>query len=178
MAAILRLNRFQLFWLCEGFVGKSHLRWDGYPMMVNDVFPQLNESEFIYTYAKRDLSWYFEGDCVDETPRQYFLQMLARFNPANQYRVTMKKGREKQQVTEDAYLWDGKYYVGWNRYCDPDYVKKVEQKPYRKCRNGFCAMKEKCLRFTTFTDGDKLLDGIEKWSCDKCDLVIERDEKA
>ena len=177
MAATLRLDKFQLLWLCEGFIGKSHLRWDGYSMMVNDVFPQLNdyEREFIYTYAKRDFAWHWDGDYVDETPHQYFLQMLARFNPANQYRVTMKEGREKQQVADDAYLWDGKYYIGWNRYCAPDYIKKVEHKPFRKCQNTLCRMNKQCLRFTSYVEGmgEQMLDGPSVFSCEKCDLSIE-----
>lgn len=178
MAATLRLDRFELLWLFEGAAGKSHLRWDIYPMFVNDVFPQLNESEreAIYAYIKRDTAWLWENRSgLDETPKQYWLQVLARFNPSNQYRVTLKDGRKKQQVAEDAYLWDGKYYIGWQRYCAPEYVKKVEQKPYKKCTNRFCTARNICLRNLTHKVGDELFRDDCNWSCDKCDFLIVGD---
>jgi hypothetical protein len=178
MAATLRLDKFQLMYLLEGAVGKSHLRWDIYPMMVNDVWPQLTESEreFIFTYVKRDDSWYFcdEKQYVDETAKEYYLQMLARYNPANQYGVTMKKGRGARQIANDAYLWDGKYYVGWQRYCAPEYITKVEQKPYNKCGNVQCKMRDICLRQINFNFGDKTLDGSGVWSCENCDFLITK----
>lgn len=174
MSATLRLDRFQLMWLAEGAIGKSHLRWDIYPMMVNDVYPQLNdnEREFIFTYLKRDESWKFAKEKNDDTAKQYFLQMLARYNPANHYRVTMKEGRKKAVVADDAYLWDGKYYVGWQRYCAPEMIKKVEQKPYKKCTNRFCVAKSICLRNTEYKEGDELMADNRDWACDKCDFLI------
>ena len=173
MAATLKLDKFRLLWLLEGAVGKSHLRWDIYDMFVNDVYPQLNdnEREFIYIYAKRDLSWHFEGDFVAETPHQFFRQMLARFNPANQYKVTLKDGRKKAEVRDDAYLFDGKYYVGWQRYCAPEYIKKVERKPYKTCTNEYCSAKCKCLRFSEHKKGDDVLEG-GNFGVDKCDFMI------
>lgn len=165
MAAILSLDRFELMWLVEGAVGKSHLRWGIYDMMVNDVWPQLNdnEREFLYTYIKRDLSWHFENS-TDTTPRDYFYQMLARYNPANQYRVTLKRGREKSVVEENAYLWNDKYYVGWQRYCAPEYVKKVERKSYYICENLYCMAKDHCLRF---------LERDSKWAKTECGRGVQ-----
>jgi len=187
MAATIRLDRFQLMWLCEGFMGKSHLRWDGYPMMVNDVWPQLNdaERECIYTYVKRDTAWLWEHvSALDETPYQYWLQLLARYNPANQYIVTLKgpssqAGKRTKTEVVDAYFWDGKYYVGWNRYCASEYVKKVEQKPYNKCTNRFCGAKDRCLRHTEYKEGDTVFANDRDWPCEKCDFIIEyrEDEK-
>lgn len=175
MAATLRLDKFKLLWLCEGAMGKSHLRWDIYDMMVNDVYPQLNdnEREFIYTYLKRDTAWLWENpNGLDETPHQYWLQTLARYNPANQYVVTLKEGRKKAQTADNAYLWDGKYYVGWQRYCAPEFIKKIERKPYRKCTNDYCAARCECLRFIEHQKGDEVLEG-GLCGCDKCDLIIE-----
>ncbi len=178
MAAILTLDKFRLMWLCEGAIGKSHLRWDIYDMMVNDVWPQLNEAEreFIYAYVKRDLSWHFEGEFVDKTPHEYFMQMLARYNPANQYRVTVKDGRKKAQIVEDAYLYDGKYYIGWQRYCAPEYIKEVERKPYNKCTNRFCNARNLCLRNIEHEVGDELLRDNSDWACEKCDFIIEKED--
>ena len=173
MPAKLSLDRFQLLWLCEGAIGKSHLRWDIYPMMVNDVWPQLSdeEREILFTYIKRDESWMFSGGWgFDETPRQYYLQMLARYNPTNQYIVTLKDGRKKQ-ITDNAYKWDGKYYVGWQRYCSPENIIKVEQKPYKKCTNDWCRARQLCLRFP-YNEGDKKMWDDTKRQCDKCDFII------
>lgn len=171
MSAILNLDRFQLLWLCEGAIGKSHLRWDIYPMMVNDVFPQLSdgEREAIFTYVKRDESWKFKDD-YDKTAKEYYLKMLARYNPANQFVVTLKDGRKKQ-VIDNAYLWDGKYFVGWQRYCTPENIIKVEQKPFKKCVNHMCYAKNICLRHYTYKGGDELLDNEQRY-VNKCDLVI------
>lgn len=176
MAATLRLDKFSLMYLIEGAVGKSHLRWDIYPMMVNDVWPQLTESEreFIFTYVKRDDSWYFcdEKQYVDETAKEYYLQMLARYNPANQWVVTMKKGREKKQIADNAYWWNNRYYVGWQRYCAPEHIIKVERKPYNKCTNEQCVARNICLRNLTYKDGDKQFDDRCQWPCDHCDFLI------
>lgn len=173
MAAKLTLDRFELLWFCEGFVGKSHLRWDGYEKMVNDVFPQLNENEreCIYTYVRRDLSWHFDGKYADETPHEYFKQMLARYNPANQYKVTLKKGCKKEIV--DAYKWNDKYYVGWSNYCADEYITNIEHKPYRKCNNKFCKSNGVCVRYNDNIDiNEQYINGNSSYACDKCDLII------
>lgn len=177
MAAKLTLDKFRLMWLLEGAVGKSHLRWDIYYMFVNDVFPQLNEDEreFIYAYAKRDLSWHFEGKYVDEVPHEYFKQMLARYNPANQYKVTVQNDEETKTV--DAYLWNGRYYVGWMNYCAPEYIIDVKHLPFKVCGNKYCASRDKCLRYKEAIGVDeKERDGIRLFGCDKCDFIIERIE--
>ena len=176
--AQLHLDKFQLLWLCEGAIGKSHLRWDIYKIMVNDVFPQLNddEREFIFTYLKRDLSWHFNNEMtfVDKTPKEYFLQLLARYNPVNQYIVKLtddapvRKG-DKREI--EAYLWQGRYYTTWNRYCAPEYIKKVEKKPFKKCINRFCNNKDKCVRNCDWKESDIYLEGRE-FSCEHCDFFI------
>ena len=170
MSATLTLDRFQLMWLCEGAMGKSHLRWDIYPMMVNDVYPQLSdgEREAIFTYIKRDESWKFRDD-YDKTAKEYFLKMLARYNPANQYTITLKDGRKKVKV--DAYLWDGKYFVGWQRYCAQENIIKVEQRPFKKCTNHLCYAKDICLRYP-YKDGDMMFSDGSQFACEKCDFII------
>ena len=179
MSATLKLDKHELLWLAEGAMGKSHLRWDIYPMFVNTIFPQLNndEREFIYAYLKRNTSWLWENKTsLDETPHQYWLQTLARYNPANQYKVTLKRGREKQIIQNDCYLWNGLYYTDFTRYCAPEYIKKVERKPYKKCKNSLCAAQTKCLRFLECADADKVIDN-QQWACEKFDFIIEKSEK-
>ena len=180
MGAKLHLDKFELLWFCDGFVGKSHLRWDGYGIMINNVFPQLDEDEreFIYTYAKRDLSWMFDKEkskYVDETPAMYFRQMLARYNPANQYKVKLDNGNEVETV--NAYKWEDRYYVTERRSCNPDYIVEVEHQPYRKCRNTCCDLREQCLRYNTCESDDKLLDGWNAWHCKDCDFKITEIEE-
>lgn len=174
MPATLKLNRFELMWLAEGAIGRSHLRWDVYPMFVNDVWSQLTDGErdSIYTYMKRDNEWKFEAETEDDTAKEYWLQLLARYNPSNQYTVVMKQGRKKETV-DNAYLWDGKYYVGWNRHCEPAYIESVKQKPYTMCANIYCSSCDKCKRYKYRKDGDKTLDS--RFACEHCDMLIEDD---
>lgn len=176
MSATLTLDRFELLWLFEGAVGKSHLRWDIYPMFVDKVYPQLSddEREAIYTYAKRDSSWLFEGKYVDKTAAEYFKQMLARFNPSNQYVVTMKKGRAKQQKV-DAYLFAGNYYISWQKLCAPEYIKRVEKKPYKTCTNDYCKSKTVCKRYLEHKEGNITLEG-PLFRCDNCVMLINVEE--
>lgn len=185
MAAKLTLSKFELMWLWEGAVGKSHLRWEIYPMFADTIYRQLSddEREFLYTYIKRDTSWYWENKTLgDETPHKYWLQVLARYNPANQYEVTLKGLDGKEIVADNAYYWDGKYHVGWQRYCAAENIVKVTHKPYKKCQNTLCMAKDTCIRFTEYKDGDKLMDGADKfynnvWHCQKCDLIIEQEQQ-
>ena len=148
-------------------------------MFADKIYRQLNdvEREFLYTYIKRDTYWLWENKKYsDETPYKYWLQVLARYNPANQYEVTLQDVINKQTFVHDAYLWDGKYQVGWNRYCAPENIVNVKHKPYKKCRNTFCKAKDTCLRFIEYNDGDNVLDN-EKWYCDKCDCIIEQEQQ-
>lgn len=177
MAAKIKLDKFQLMWLFEGAAGKSHLRWDIYQMFIDDIYPQLddNEREFLYIYIKRDTSWMWENrGKADETPYNYWLQVLARYNPSNQFIVTAEYNGEKE--TKDAYLWDGKYYVGYNNYFANEYIVNVEQKPYKKCLNELCGKHQQCKRYTTHKFGDEVIDELKSYYCNKCDMLIEDDE--
>lgn len=155
----------------------SHLRWSVYEDFVNKVYPQLDEKERenIYTYAKRDLSWHFEGDYVDETAREYFRHLLARFSPANQYNVDLIYDGKKH-IVKDAYLWEDKYYVDWCKYCASEYIIAVHQRPFAKCNNLACKSVDKCLRTRMYDDAettsekDYLKQGA--YPCDKCDFFI------
>jgi len=177
MGATINLDKAEITWYLQGAMSGSHLRWEAYERMVKEIWKQLSEREreWIYTYVKRDLSWHFDTNTfkhIDETPKRYFEQVLARYNPANQYLVTMNNGKLKKDVVEQAYKWDGRYYVGWRKYCAKEHIKKVEQLPYRKCKNDLCKSCNKCVRYTKYKDGDELMDK-SLWICDKCDWIIE-----
>lgn len=129
MAATLTLNKFELMWLFEGAAGKSHLRWDIYPMFADTIYRQLNddEREFLYTYIKRDTSWLWENKTgLDETPHKYWLQVLARYNPANQYEVTLKGLDGKRNCCRQRLL------LGWQISCGLASV--LCARKHRKCQ--------------------------------------------
>lgn len=51
-------------------------------------------------------------------------RILARYNPDNQFMVTVKKG--KLQQTVPTYLFNGIYYTGTrNQHCEPSTIKKI-----------------------------------------------------
>ena len=98
-------------------------------------------------------------DCIsgDLTPWTYFRQVLARFDPENQYAVTMhypdcntlerilqttpktsvistpKPSKIRrypmplQPFVIRAYKWQGEYYIDWSRRCDDSQITKVEK---------------------------------------------------
>ena len=106
----LSLDWREVLWWMQGGMAGSHLRWGVYEDMVNKVWPQCSEQERrnLWLVMRRDLGTYWrpcgwqgmdfdkqgEGkwsaDILDETPWMYFRQVLARFNPENQYAVTMR----------------------------------------------------------------------------------------
>ena len=106
----LHLDWREVLWWMQGGMAGSHLRWSVYEDMVNKVWPQCTEQERrnIFLIMRRDLGWYWrpvdfrrmefdmpgEGpwrdDVLDKTPLEYFRQVLARFDPDNQYAVTMQ----------------------------------------------------------------------------------------
>lgn len=142
----LELDWREVLWWMQGGMAGSHLRWSVYEDMVNRVWPQASEQERrnIFLIMRRDLGSYWrpkewnghshmtedgEGpwreDIFDKTPWMYFRQVLARFDPDNQYFVTMKD--VDQFVRIRAYKWEGKYCIDWSRRCDETKIVKVEQ---------------------------------------------------
>lgn len=175
MSATLNLDWHNLVWYIEGAARGSHLRWEVYEDMVNKVFPQLNEQERdnIYHIAKRNLLEQMREH--QDAGLQHFEKMLARFNPANQYKVKLKRGREKAETVQ-AYLWQGNYFVDWSHHCAPEYIKSIEPIPFTKCKNNRCKSRDICLRFTERKEGDKLFhENPEVWTCNKCDFIIEKE---
>ena len=108
----LQLDWHEVLWWMQGGMSGSHLRWNVYNDMVNRVWPQCSEQERrnIWLIMRRDLGWYWrpaewygfdpanahgegewqpENTIHDKTPWMYFRQVLARFDPENQYAVTM-----------------------------------------------------------------------------------------
>lgn len=107
----LNLDWREALWWMQGGMAGSHLRWSVYEEMVNKVWPQCSEQERrnIWLIMRRDLGWSWrpdewnghehmqdkgEGpwrdDILDKTPWEYFRQVLARFDPDNQYAIEMR----------------------------------------------------------------------------------------
>lgn len=112
----LNLEYREVLWWMQGGMSGSHLRWSVYEDMVNMVWPQCSEQERrnLWLFMRRDLGYWWrpdgwqgigfdkpgEGewreDITDETPWMYFRQVLARFDPENQYAVTLKAKTDKE----------------------------------------------------------------------------------
>lgn len=156
-----------LWWLKGGMTG-SHNCWDVYEDMVDRVWPQCSEQDRrnMFLIMRRYLGSYWrpegwqglnydkpgEGpwreDIFDRTPWEYFRKVLARFDPDNQYEVTMKvttreareelqrmglaKSASKGTFRIRAYRWPGPdgspaYFIDWHRRCDPAAIVMTEK---------------------------------------------------
>ena len=177
MPATLTLNKFELLWFLESVVSGSHLRWGGYEDMVNTVWPQLSESEceVIYTYAKRDLL----GIVRVGSSEEHLTQVLARYNPSNQYNVRVKKG-DGYETIKGAYLYQGHYYVNWYRYISDELVACAERMPFRTCGMDSCPFAKECRRRffkgTFGTQEEELqISEIPASSGARCDFFLDMD---
>ena len=103
----LHLEWREVLWWMQGGMAGSHLRWSVYEDMVNKVWPQCTEQERrnIHYIMERDFGTYWrnsdgdwkpESEIFDKTPFEYFRQVLARFDPDNQYAVKMRVHNQKE----------------------------------------------------------------------------------
>ena len=114
----LRLDWHEVLWWMQGGMAGSHLRWSVYEDMVNRVWPQCSEQERrnLHFIMRRDMGSYWrpedwsgykppftgegpwkpENEIFDTTPWMYFRQVLARFDPENQFAVTIAVHSQKE----------------------------------------------------------------------------------
>lgn len=115
----LNLDWREVLWWMQGGMAGSHLRWSVYEDMVNRVWPQADEQERrnMFLIMRRDFGSYWRPDdwnghahmeekgegvwkpkdeIFNETPWRYFRQVLARFDPDNQWAVTMRVENSEQ----------------------------------------------------------------------------------
>ena len=107
----LTLDWREVLWWMRGGMAGSHLRWSAYEDMVNKVWPQCDEQtrRNMHYVMRRDLGYWWrpggwsgykppttgegewrpEEEISDRTPWLYFRQVLARFDPDNQWAVTV-----------------------------------------------------------------------------------------
>ena len=99
----LNLDWCEVLWWMQGGMAGSHLRWSVYEDMVNKVWPQCSEhgegewkpAAAVLTYS--DDKHYDPAKCItDLAPWNYFRQVLARFDPENQYALTMRVHNQKE----------------------------------------------------------------------------------
>lgn len=131
MKATLTLNKPTLFWFIDGFVNISHLRWDGYRILVDEIYPQLTAEDHleVYKYLTELSVLRFSEEDKSKIYGEYpkFEQAVARFNPDAQFIVVAK-----DNITSfDAYQYNGFYYIGFDQpianYCIGKILERVKQ---------------------------------------------------
>ena len=174
----LTLDWREVLWWMQGGMAGSHIRWSVYEDMVNRVWPQCDEQtrRNLHYVMRRDLGYYWrpagwsgyklpatgegewkpEAEIHDRTPWLYFRQVLARFDPDQQWAVTLRcpdsdtldwhlrvtpqasiisrpnipKGKHWQSdtatLTVRAYRWQDDYRIDWDRRVAPDVIIKTE----------------------------------------------------
>lgn len=158
------LDWHDIIYLMEGCAGGSHLRQGIWQRAVDEFWAKLDQEERdnIYWIAKRDITERFFHELFGEQHTSFgyddFAEFLARFNPSNQYRVTMDgevNGKHTHEVA-DAFLWarsdDAKdtgacYHTGFNRFCAPEFIVQTEHKPYKRCGCNNCPLHGNCARW-------------------------------
>ena len=126
------MDAAQILWYLEGCARGSHLRQGCWHDMIR-LYPKMPQPmrDFLYTYAKRDIAPTFEKSEIDGYRRcgaEDFDQFLACFDKDNRYRVTARDGGES--ATEEAYLYDGRYYTSDIRRFDEKYITNIEKIEY------------------------------------------------
>lgn len=163
------LDQFDILHWMEGCAIGSHLRQGIWERAIDEFFPKLTQRqrETIYTYAKRDLSRNFTSfDGIPHYAADIFNQFLARYNPANQYRVTAEREGEKE--TSDAYKWKGKYYISSKVWISPDYITEIKHKPFDMCGSIMCSVHDTCARYKPNVERLRYYD--------HCDMYISKEE--
>lgn len=115
MKATLTLNKPTLFWFIDGFVNISHLRWDGYRILVDEIYPQLTEEDRleVYKYLTELSVLRFSEEDKSKIYGEYpkFEQAVARFNPDAQFMAVAN-----DNITSyDVYKYNGLYYLRFDQ---------------------------------------------------------------
>ena len=119
------LDIFEMYYLLESCLRGSHLRSGTILRFVDDLYE-------LFTKEQREKLYYdtlrliydnnfvpCDSCCGADTV------FMARYNPDNQYRVTVSDGKQTQTV--DAFLLNGRYYIKSNRVCAPEFITKIEK---------------------------------------------------
>lgn len=124
---LVNLDLGELWYLLESCLRGSHLRAHTIERYVNEFYDKLEEYERmqLFEWAVRlAYAWDWRGDrCFNPSPEccGADIAFMKRYHPLNQYNVTMSDGSVVR-----AFKTDDRYFVGVNRFCDPDHITKVE----------------------------------------------------
>lgn len=116
------LDKFEMYYLLESCFRGSHLRSDTILRFVDEWYECFTkeEREFFYKMIMRDIY----NNTFKITPSLCNVDsiFMARFNPDNQYEVTVKTGE-----IINAFFMNGNYYILSYKYCDPDSIINVKK---------------------------------------------------
>ena len=116
---MLQINFFEFIFLVEACIppvpiARAHF-WE---KVINEYFGKLSWEQRIHLFKSISTSSRFSHENED---CQWF---YARYNPGNNYRVFTKYMGQRELHL--AFLKDGRYWVGKNRYIDPDHFVKAQ----------------------------------------------------
>lgn len=163
------LEEDEILCLLEGCAASTHMQQALWTRAVNEFYHKLTkaETDWLYTYAKRDVTKHYADCIVGQTE---FFKFLCRYNPANKYRVVAEgivEG-ERQKIRTSAFKFNGSIWVDSMHTVKPDYIEKVELEKTEMCSNGQCPLCATCARYTA----DK---SASKWYYhETCDWYINK----
>ena len=130
------LDIFEMYYLLESCFRGSHLRTDTIERFVDEWYGLFTpeQRENLYEWILRDI---YNGNFKpDSRLCGADVKFMARFNPDNQYEVTAQIPVEKGNGMNvkntiwkrEAFMVDGKYYTGSNRYVSPEFITEIKKK--------------------------------------------------
>lgn len=115
-------DKFEMYYLLEGCFRGSHLRATTIYRFVDEWYDLFSQIERRQMYNNVLTNIYYEEFKPLERLYGADKTFMARYNPDNQYKVTMIDGS-----VVNAFLKDGRYYIKSNRYCAEEFITKVEK---------------------------------------------------
>lgn len=119
------LDIFEMHYLLESCLRGSHLRSSTILKYVDDWYSLQSPSQrqCLYDWTLRLV---YDGE-FKQRPAACGADriFMARYNPDNQYRVTVSDGVKTKTV--EAFKLDGRYWVKSNRCCAEECITKIEK---------------------------------------------------
>ena len=137
---LVNLNKFELLNYINGCAIGSHLRQGIWQRCVDEFYDKLNDNEraFIYEFSLRDFWEIMARAKFPNVNKEYancgfedYRKFLACFKPGNRYDVILKgnmKGGKPMTEKVEAYLFNGGYWVGFQRHIDTKCIKSIKRK--------------------------------------------------
>ena len=119
------LDIHEMFYLLESCLRGSHLRSSTILRYVDDWYNLLSPSQRHKLYEWTLILVYYGEFKIRSEACGADRIFMARYNPDNQYRVTVSDGVNTETV--EAFKLDGRYWIKSNRVCAEEYIKNVEK---------------------------------------------------